>query len=158
MTSLRTIPQLVADFRAEKLTGEQIRDWLAAAKLKPRAEVPYGRGQARFYDKDEAYEVIRKKVAERKVKAEQAASSTQPAAGSEKHAATHNDVTYLIGVIEEQRETIDKILAGQQMLFKHVEGIAHQVNALVSEWRGEAAKATTGANGVDIDAVHRRPS
>ncbi len=156
MSNLRTIPQLAAEFRADKLTGEQIRDWLQAAKLKPRAEVPYGRGQARFYDKDEAYEVIRKKLAERKAKTETGKPPTQAANAQ---AATHSDVAYLIGVIEEQRETIDKILAGQQMLFKHVEGIAHQVNALVSEWRGEAAKAAAPqSNGVDIDAVHRRPS
>lgn len=157
MSNLRTIPQLAAEFRSDKLAGEQIRDWLQAAKLKPRAEVPYGRGQARFYDKDEAYEVIRKKIAERKAKAEAAKPAQPPAAVGAAPPATHSDVAYLIGVIEEQRETIDKILAGQQMLFKHVEGIAHQVNALVSEWRGEAGK-TAGANGVDIDAVHRRPS
>lgn len=151
MSTLRTIPQLVADFRAEQLNSDSIRHILEKAKLKPRAEVPYGRGQARFYDKDEAYEAIRKFLAERKPPAKGKADDHTVSGAT-------SDIKYLVGLIEEQQEVIKKILAGQQMLFKHVEGIAHQVNALVVEWRGEAAKGAASANGVDIDAAHRRAS
>lgn len=150
MSNLRTVPQLATDFRGD-LNADQIRDIIKVSKLKPRAEVPYGRGQARFYDKEEAYEAIRKALAERKPKAGATpAPATSPSA----------DLKYLVGLVEEQQETIKQLVAGNQMLFKHIEGIAHQVNALVVEWRGEAAKASgaPAMNGVDIDAAHRSVS
>lgn len=162
MSNLRTVNQLAADFKRQGIDSQAIYYILDRVKLKPEAEVPYGKGMCRFYDKDKAYEAIRKELAARKsreeAKAAAKAAATPPAVAPA--LAASKDVAYLIGLVEEQQETIKQLVAGNQMLFKHIEGIAHQVNALVVEWRGEAAKASgaPAMNGVDIDAVHRSVS
>lgn len=127
---------------AARATRDSLRKHLAHKSApKAVATYPYGNGKMSFYD-EAAIDAYLDRVLPKPQPTKPAAAPTPaPAQATLPACASGAELRYLVGMHEETQKVVEALLKGQQLMFKQVEGIANQVNALAKLW--ESTKETS---------------